>query len=257
MDSEERDGGAHGADATPLPGGSARPAAAPVSLSQILRGSGAGGAGAGPAPVGHTPSERAATAACIPSHQALRSNGMGHGASCLTGTSAAPSSGNGSAPLQRGANHALAPHSLSHQQQKATTASASSASTAVTTLLAGPSVHSTGSSQAASAATGHSNRAMPDDYEYLCSLVPELKGELKERETRLELYQTETLELKRRLKKRDEEIGRLQREIHKLKVSAPPSSSSPSFASACALPGSIKTSSRGKLPPINQCCLIE
>lgn len=51
-----------------------------------------------------------------------------------------------------------------------------------------------------------------------CNLVPELKTELKERESRLDLYQTETLELKRRLKKKDEEIGRLQREIHKLKV---------------------------------------
>lgn len=61
-------------------------------------------------------------------------------------------------------------------------------------------------------------RTVPDDYQYLCNLVPELKTELKERESRLELYQTETLELKRRLKKRDEEIGRLQREIHKLKV---------------------------------------
>ena len=60
---------------------------------------------------------------------------------------------------------------------------------------------------------------VPDDYQYLCNLVPELKTELKERESRLDLYQTETLELKRRLKKRDEEIGRLQREIHKLKVS--------------------------------------
>lgn len=63
------------------------------------------------------------------------------------------------------------------------------------------------------------NKSVPDDYQYLCSLVPELKAELKERESRLDLYQTETLELKRRLKKRDEEIGRLQREIHKLKVS--------------------------------------
>ena len=59
---------------------------------------------------------------------------------------------------------------------------------------------------------------VPEDYQYLCNLVPELKTELKERESRLDLYQTETLELKRRLKKRDEEIGRLQREIHKLKV---------------------------------------
>lgn len=70
-------------------------------------------------------------------------------------------------------------------------------------------------------ATTNSNNVkmmIPDDYQYLCNLVPELKTELKERESRLDLYQTETLELKRRLKKRDEEIGRLQREIHKLKV---------------------------------------
>lgn len=57
----------------------------------------------------------------------------------------------------------------------------------------------------------------PDDYAYLCSLVPELKVELKERETRIDALQNETLDLKRRLKKRDDEIGRLQREIHKLK----------------------------------------
>ena len=42
--------------------------------------------------------------------------------------------------------------------------------------------------------------------------------ELKERETRIDALQNETLDLKRRLKKRDDEIGRLQREIHKLKV---------------------------------------
>lgn len=67
----------------------------------------------------------------------------------------------------------------------------------------------------AAGAAGAKN--VPQDYQYLCNLVPELKTELKERESRLDLYQTETLELKRRLKKRDEEIGRLQREIHKLK----------------------------------------
>ena len=58
----------------------------------------------------------------------------------------------------------------------------------------------------------------PDDYEYLCNLVPELKTELKERETRIEAFQTEMMELKRRLKKKDDDIGKLQREIHKLKV---------------------------------------
>ena len=59
---------------------------------------------------------------------------------------------------------------------------------------------------------------MPEDYDYLCNLVPELKTELKERETRIEAFQTETMELKRRLKKKDDDIGKLQREIHKLKV---------------------------------------
>jgi len=58
---------------------------------------------------------------------------------------------------------------------------------------------------------------MPEDYDYLCNLVPELKTELKERETRIEAFQTETMELKRRLKKKDDDIGKLQREIHKLK----------------------------------------
>lgn len=73
-------------------------------------------------------------------------------------------------------------------------------------------------SNAHGAASAAGAKNVPQDYQYLCNLVPELKTELKERESRLDLYQTETLELKRRLKKRDEEIGRLQREIHKLKV---------------------------------------
>ena len=59
---------------------------------------------------------------------------------------------------------------------------------------------------------------MPEDYDYLCALVPELKAELKERETRIDTFQTETMELKRRLKKKDDDIAKLQREIHKLKV---------------------------------------
>ena len=217
----------------------------PVSLSQILHRSGGGGGG-----VPHSGSavgvgsesgllspgrqaERVAShspVALVPSHhshlyqyKAHQPNFtssiagvriMGHGASCLTG-SAAPASSSSTnncsvssfTPLQRN----------QPTQQKAGAASSSTTTTANIQQQhsAGMNNSATTTATAAAAVVKH----VPDDYQYLCNLVPELKTELKERESRLDLYQTETLELKRRLKKRDEEIGRLQREIHKLKVS--------------------------------------
>lgn len=220
---------------------------APVSLSQILQRSGGGGGGGAPTAgvgVSQAPSERAAShpPALVPSHQQHQQQQqqqqqhslyqykahqpnftssiagvriMGHGASCLTG-SAAPASSSSTnncsvssfTPLQRN----------QPTQQKVGGSTVPTASSATT---AGSSTHHqpTTTMHSSSTSTNQTIKNVPDDYQYLCNLVPELKTELKERESRLELYQTETLELKRRLKKRDEEIGRLQREIHKLKVS--------------------------------------
>lgn len=146
---------------------------------------------------------------------------MGHGASCLTG-SAAPASSSSTnncsvssfTPLQR---------NLPTQQKAPTTTAAAAAAGSLTSSSVTTTTTATASSINMSGAANNSNahgadaKNVPQDYQYLCNLVPELKTELKERESRLDLYQTETLELKRRLKKRDEEIGRLQREIHKLK----------------------------------------
>lgn len=215
---------------------------APVSLSQILQRSGGGGGGGAPSVgvgVSQAPSERAAShpPALVPSHQhhspylyqpykthqpnspssitgAARI--MGHGASCLTGSPAPASSSSTNncsvssfTPLQRACNQSTQ-HKVGAAPAHSTTTTAVS-STQPTTAM--------NSSSSSTPASGQPQvKSVPDDYQYLCSLVPELKAELKERESRLDLFQTETLELKRRLKKRDEEIGRLQREIHKLKV---------------------------------------
>ncbi|XP_046463610.1 cGMP-dependent protein kinase, isozyme 1-like [Daphnia pulex] len=161
---------------------------------------------------------------------------MGHGASCLTG-SAAPASSSSTnncsvssfTPLQRnqptqqqhkGTAASVVPASSTTTTQPNTTTTTTAGSTGSTdknnTINNSTTVRG-GSSNSATAGAGNNKMTVPEDYHYLCNLVPELKTELKERESRLDLYQTETLELKRRLKKRDEEIGRLQREIHKLK----------------------------------------
>jgi hypothetical protein len=59
----------------------------------------------------------------------------------------------------------------------------------------------------------------PEDYDYLKGLVPQLKREAKTWEAKSDSLETEVLELRRELKMREQEVVRLQREVHKLKVS--------------------------------------
>ena len=60
--------------------------------------------------------------------------------------------------------------------------------------------------------------AQPEEYDYLKGLVPQLKREAKNWEAKSDSLETEVLELRRELKMREQEIVRLQREVHKLKV---------------------------------------
>ena len=176
---------------------------APVSLSQILGRVGAAGAASSratcerPGAVVATPPSSAAPADAQvrPNHPAEGSK-MGHGASCLTGRETAQAA---NAASNNCSVTSFTPLQPNHHGGRTAPGAVSGAA-------------------AAKNAAANSGR-VPDDYAYLCGLVPELKMELKERDTRIDTLQNETLDLKRRLKKRDEEIGRLQREIHKLKVS--------------------------------------
>ena len=58
----------------------------------------------------------------------------------------------------------------------------------------------------------------PEDYDYLKGLVPQLKREAKNWEAKSDSLETEVLELRRELRMREQEVVRLQREVHKLKV---------------------------------------
>ena len=58
----------------------------------------------------------------------------------------------------------------------------------------------------------------PEEYDYLKGLVPQLKREAKNWEAKSDSLETEVLELRRELKMREQEVVRLQREVHKLKV---------------------------------------
>ena len=58
----------------------------------------------------------------------------------------------------------------------------------------------------------------PEDYDYLKGLVPQLKREARNWEAKSDSLETEVLELRRELKMREQEVVRLQREVHKLKV---------------------------------------
>jgi hypothetical protein len=58
----------------------------------------------------------------------------------------------------------------------------------------------------------------PEDYDYLKGLVPQLKKEAKTWEAKSDSLETEVLQLRRELKMREQEVMRLQREVHKLKV---------------------------------------
>jgi hypothetical protein len=60
--------------------------------------------------------------------------------------------------------------------------------------------------------------SQPEDYDYLKGLVPQLKREAKNWEAKSDSLETEVLELRRELKMREQEVVRLQREVHKLKV---------------------------------------
>jgi hypothetical protein len=60
--------------------------------------------------------------------------------------------------------------------------------------------------------------SQPDDYDYLKGLVPQLKREAKNWEAKSDSLETEVLELRRELRMREQEVVRLQREVHKLKV---------------------------------------
>ncbi|XP_068228169.1 nuclear pore glycoprotein p62-like [Palaemon carinicauda] len=58
----------------------------------------------------------------------------------------------------------------------------------------------------------------PEDYNYLKGLVPELKSDVRERDLKIDVLEAETLDLRRQLKRKTEEMTRLQREVHKLKI---------------------------------------
>jgi hypothetical protein len=60
--------------------------------------------------------------------------------------------------------------------------------------------------------------SLPDDYDYLKGLVPQLKKEAKTWEAKSDSLETVVLQLRRELKMREQEVIRLQREVHKLKV---------------------------------------
>jgi hypothetical protein len=60
----------------------------------------------------------------------------------------------------------------------------------------------------------------PEDCDYLKGLVPQLRREAKDWEAKSDSLEAEVLELRRKLRIRDQEVMRLQREVHKLKASA-------------------------------------
>nr|CAD7574500.1 unnamed protein product [Timema californicum] len=57
-----------------------------------------------------------------------------------------------------------------------------------------------------------------ESYEYLKNLVPQLKREAQDWESKADCLETEVLTLRRELKAREQEVHRLQREVHKLKL---------------------------------------
>nr|XP_045598842.1 cGMP-dependent protein kinase, isozyme 1-like [Procambarus clarkii] len=57
----------------------------------------------------------------------------------------------------------------------------------------------------------------PEDYNYLKGLVPELKAEVRERDVKINMLEADTLDLRRQLKRKTEQLNKLQREVHKLK----------------------------------------
>ncbi|XP_049813957.1 cGMP-dependent protein kinase, isozyme 1 isoform X1 [Schistocerca nitens] len=57
----------------------------------------------------------------------------------------------------------------------------------------------------------------PEDYEYLRGLVPQLKREIKELEGKTDSLGAEVVDLRRQLATKEQQVLRLQREVHKLK----------------------------------------
>lgn len=67
--------------------------------------------------------------------------------------------------------------------------------------------------------TGDSRIPQKDGVEQLLNLNARLRKEAKDYEHKLDYLETEILLLRREIKKRDQENLKLQREVHKLKVS--------------------------------------
>ena len=61
---------------------------------------------------------------------------------------------------------------------------------------------------------------IPDDYFHLKNLVQQLQSDLKDKGLRVDALTNETLNLRRQLKKRNDELNRYQNECHKLRVRA-------------------------------------
>ncbi|XP_037084307.1 collagen alpha-1(I) chain-like [Pollicipes pollicipes] len=63
--------------------------------------------------------------------------------------------------------------------------------------------------------------ALPPDYEYMKKLVPELKLEIKEKDSRIAQLEVELSEARRTVSRKDNEISKLHREIHKIQLNMP------------------------------------
>lgn len=79
-------------------------------------------------------------------------------------------------------------------------------------------VEITSSTRTSNTSYNHTNNDN-EGLDYLRALVPRIKQEAKEWEIKADSLEIELLSLKRELKKRDQENGNLQREVHKLRVS--------------------------------------
>lgn len=60
---------------------------------------------------------------------------------------------------------------------------------------------------------------IPENYDYLQSVVPILKKETKKWENKTKSLEEQAVNLKKIISQKDNEINKLKREIHKLKVS--------------------------------------
>lgn len=60
---------------------------------------------------------------------------------------------------------------------------------------------------------------IPENYDYLQSVIPILKKETKKWENKTKSLEEQTVNLTKIISQKDNEINKLKREIHKLKVS--------------------------------------